>query len=72
MEQKKISKQDYERFEYFAAAVNDLQHTMSMLNHHIEVLKRTGDVDSLIDFNKSIREYFSNVVYEYKHSLSDE
>lgn len=72
MENKKISKTDYERLESFATAVNDVQHTLSMLNHHLEVLKRTGDVDSLNEFNKSIRIFLGDVVNKYKLALSDE
>lgn len=72
MEQKKISKHDYESLESFAAAVHFVQRPMSKLNHHLEVLKRTGDVVALNDFGLSLSQFIDDIVAKYKASLSDE
>ena len=72
MKNKKISKLDYERLESFATAVNDVQYSMSLLNHHLEVVKRTGDVDSLISFNETFERFIKDTIDCYVNSLIED
>lgn len=65
----KLSIQQYENLERFAHACSDLNSTLSMLNHHVEVLKRTNDIDGLEKLNDSLISFLSSVVDLYKSKL---
>lgn len=68
----KITIQQYESLERFANACSDLNSTLSMLNHHVEVLKRTNDIDRLEKLNDSLTSFLSSVVDLYKSKLPHE
>ena len=66
---KKPSLSDYIKIEDFASACAELSSTLSLLNNHIEILKRSGDVDSLRQLDNELNTFLFKVVSSYKSTL---
>ena len=68
---KKPTLSDYVKIEDFASTCAELSRTLSLLNNHIEILKRSGDVDSLRQLDNDLNTFLSKVVSSYKSTLSE-
>lgn len=62
---------DYNKIHDFAICCNNLQHTLNMLNNHIEIIKRTGDVAQLRDLDHELCKFLASVVNKYKSTLTE-
>lgn len=69
---KKPTLKEFNKINDFADSCIELQKTLSHLNNFVEVVKRTGDVDTLRSFDKQLKTFLFDFVDIYKHSLSDE
>lgn len=67
----KPSLSDYNRISEFAHVCSHLNSTLSLLNNHIDVLKRSGDVDSIRDLDNELYSFLSKIVTNYKSTLKD-
>lgn len=63
---------DYNKIDDFSSAVIDLNSTLQSLNNHIELVKRTGDVEELRNINSRLFNFLTALVSDYKSTLSDE
>ena len=69
---KKPTLKEFNKINDFADSCIELQKTLSHLNNFVEVVKRTGDVDTLRNFDKQLKTFLADFVDIYKLSLSDE
>ena len=69
---KKPSLNDYEKIEDFSFVCIELQKTLAILNNHLEVLKRSGDVDELRVLNNQLKGFVLDSIASYKCKLSED
>lgn len=62
---------DYNKIEDFSNACIELQKTLSMLNNHIEIVKRTGDTEALNILNTDLSVFLRSIIISYKNTLSE-
>lgn len=71
MEQK-IKLKDYQRLQEFSTSVIELNGTLAVLNHHIEVLKRSADVEAIDALQSNLAGFVSDVINSYIVTLQDD
>ena len=69
---KKPTLKEFNKINDFADSCIELQKTLSHLNNFVEVVKRTGDVDTLRRLDNELRTFLTDFVDNYKYSLSDD
>lgn len=68
MEQK-ITLKDYQRLQEFSTSVIELNGTLAVLNHHIEVLKRSCDVVAIDALQCRLFGFVNDVIKAYTVTL---
>ena len=68
---KKPTLKEFIKINEFAESCFEIQKTLSHLNNFVEIVKRTGDVATLHQFDDELKTFLFDFANNYKSSLSD-
>lgn len=69
---KKPTLQEFNKIEDFSNSCIELNKTLSQLNNFVEVVKRTGDVETLRAFDRDLKTFLYDNIRQYKSTLSED